>query len=115
MFNAQPSYRLMVDSAEPLMRDRTMEDTRTHQIAAWREFLNRAKRAMSRQEYGKAEEYLLQAYEHAKSIYGHDHGEVGLVLLQLVEVCEKQNKLELAAKYFAETEEIASLYRADAE
>lgn len=92
-----------------------MDRCTTYQLAAWQDLKSKAKRATANSEFSKAEELLLQAYEHAKDIYGRDHGEVGLILLHLVEVCEKQGKVELAAKFHDETDLIVKFYELDAE
>ena len=83
----------------------------TYQLLAWTELKQEAMRKMQEKDFGKAEELLLEAYDHAKGIFGDDHGEVGMVLLHLVDVCEKQGKTELANGYREESDHIADLYR----
>jgi len=63
----------------------------------------------------KCERLLLQAYEQAVNIFGPDHGEVGLVLMQLLDVCEKQGKKLDAEQYAAEIERIVRIYTIAAE
>ena len=76
---------------------------------------DQAERAAQASDFSKAEEHLLSMYEYAKQIYGPEHGEVGAVLMRLVEVCECQGKLQLAAIYLAETEKIVESYVLDSE
>ncbi|MBS1994250.1 MAG: tetratricopeptide repeat protein [Cyanobacteria bacterium SZAS LIN-3] len=80
-----------------------------HELAL-KELTGQAQRASLLLDYGKSEELLLRAYEHARQLFGPDHGEVGLVLLRLVAVCNKQGKTELANEYLAETEKIVRTY-----
>jgi hypothetical protein len=82
----------------------------TQQISILRSLRLQSQQCAQVSDYGKAEELLLEAYDYAKQLFGPDHGEVGLILLALVTVCEAQGKAELAEAYWAETEKIAQVY-----
>lgn len=62
----------------------------------------------------KAEELLCLAYQQAEEIFGPSHGEVGIVLLQLVEVCEQLGKTHRANELRRKTDHIWQLYKMDA-
>lgn len=88
-----------------------MNYTSARQRVAWQELKDEAKRAMQASDFRKAETLLLKAYQQAQDLFGTDHGEVGLVLMQLLEVSQKQGKLEIAAQYQLEIERIVEIYR----
>ena len=83
------------------------------QVAAWKSMMESAQRLMWNKEFAEAESILLDAYERGREIFGPDDGNVGLVLLRLVEVCDEQGKKELALQFKVEIERILALYRAD--
>jgi len=87
-----------------------MSKAPTHELTILKDLNCQAQRAAQAFDYGKAEQLLLQAYDYAKQLFGPDHGEVGLILLALVTVCEVQGKTELAEGYWAETEKISNVY-----
>ncbi len=88
-----------------------MNHTSARQRVAWQELKDEARNAIQALQYRKAENLLLRAYEEAKEIFGTEHGEVGLVLIQLVELAERQGKRELAVKYQTEIDRIVEIYR----
>lgn len=61
----------------------------------------------------KAEELLCLAYQQAEEIFGPVHGEVGIVLLQLVEVYEQLGKTHRANELRRKTDNIWQLYKMD--
>jgi len=73
---------------------------------SWVQLSNSASRAVRAGDLEKAELLLLDAYECCKSTYGPNDGTVGLVLLELADVCDKQRKFELGAEYRAEIRRI---------
>jgi hypothetical protein len=85
------------------------------ELTVWKELVSVIQRLRSTGELGKSEKLLVQAYEQGTRIFGSHHGEVGMVLLMLTEVCEQQGKMQLAAEYNYKAQEIASLYKLDAE
>jgi hypothetical protein len=72
-----------------------------------------AKLARDCGELAKAEETLKVAYERAKLIFGENHGEVGLVLLQLSEVSDKQGNSVMAEQYRRKSDQILYRYLED--
>lgn len=88
-----------------------MNYTSARQRVAWQELKDEAKRAMQGSDFRKAETLLLKAYQQAQDLFGPDHGEVGLILIQLLEVSKKQGKHELAAQYQLEIDRIVEIYR----
>ncbi len=88
-----------------------MNHTSARQRLAWQELKDDAKGAMRALDYRKAEELLIKAYQQAQDIFGTDHGEVGLVLIQMLELAQRQGKHELAHKYQAEIDRIVEIYR----
>lgn len=89
--------------------------TRQHVLLAWKELKEEARRAATACDFKKAETLLLEGYEVAREMFGPDHGEVGLVLLQLLDITEKQGKKELASQYSAEIQRIVAIYKQAAE
>lgn len=72
----------------------------------WVQLSNSASRAVRSGDFEKAELLLLDAYECCKRTYGPNDGTVGLVLLDLADLCDKQRKFALGAEYRAEIRRI---------
>lgn len=85
------------------------------ELTVWKELLAVIQRLRESGELSKSEKLLVQAYEQGIRLFGRYHGEVGMVLLMLKDVCERQGKMQLAAEYNYKALEIASLYKLDAE
>jgi len=74
------------------------------------EMVRQADRAMDKYEFERAEDLYLRAYNFGVSIYGADHGAVGLALLRLSKVAHITGRFELAQSYASEASRIADLY-----
>jgi hypothetical protein len=90
-----------------------MNDPNISQLTSWREHMTILRVVSKSNELVESEHLLLRAYERGKAIFGPDHGEVGLILVMLAEVCEKQGKADLAREYRNEADKIVAIYRAD--
>lgn len=90
-----------------------MNQIRDPRTTALKQLRTTARIAVEDGQLEKAEELLCLAYQQAEEIFGPAHGEVGIVLLQLVEVCEQLGKTHRAVELRRKTDQIWQLYKMD--
>jgi hypothetical protein len=78
------------------------------------DLVRQAEDAWQDEDLGKAEQLLLLAYEFAKTRFGLDSSEVGLILLRLGLVCHKMGKTRLANAYLSETDRVLLFFHESA-
>ncbi len=92
-----------------------MTDRHSPQKPPWNGFLSAARTAAEQREYAKAEMLYQQVLKEVESTFGKHHGEVGLILLELRQVYEQQNKRSKAELLYRRVQEIRGIYQLDQE